>query len=357
MKRWKRLRVLQGYNNCSGSLTVEASLTFPVFVCLFLALLFFVRLASINITLNHVVHEAAKQIAASCYPISYLNELEDEIIPYNPDMQLLEVDESEEEGIVSNEMQNEYKKVLSLILDGGTNETDFADLFMQIGTDLFSDWFNDKISDKIAGQYFKIKSQAERYVVMSLIRQFLADTAIDSEKLELVFFELPQSQSEFDIKQKNSDYLTKCSSLGFVPQKDEVVIVVKYKVGLHIPFFTVKELKIVKTAVERAWLNGSYGVYAKAGSAVTQEENNSPKGDEGGEESNEPDSPSIDDEEKTKEGDEEEYVYITRTGARYHKRECTYLSKSRIPIEKSEAETKGYTPCKICIGGKKLFER
>jgi hypothetical protein len=40
-------------------------------------------------------------------------------------------------------------------------------------------------------------------------------------------------------------------------------------------------------------------------------------------------------------------VYITRTGAKYHRDGCRYL-KSRIRISLKEAKDRGYTPCKGC---------
>lgn len=44
-------------------------------------------------------------------------------------------------------------------------------------------------------------------------------------------------------------------------------------------------------------------------------------------------------------------VYITKTGARYHRANCRYLYKSKIPISEEEAKKRGYTPCKVCFGG------
>jgi hypothetical protein len=41
-------------------------------------------------------------------------------------------------------------------------------------------------------------------------------------------------------------------------------------------------------------------------------------------------------------------VYITRTGAKYHRDGCRYLSQSKIAIPLSEAKRNGYTPCKVC---------
>lgn len=40
-------------------------------------------------------------------------------------------------------------------------------------------------------------------------------------------------------------------------------------------------------------------------------------------------------------------VFITKTGAKYHRDGCRYLSKSRIPISLSDAKS-GYTPCSVC---------
>ena len=41
-------------------------------------------------------------------------------------------------------------------------------------------------------------------------------------------------------------------------------------------------------------------------------------------------------------------VYVTRTGAKYHRDGCRYLSKSKIPIRLSEAKARGYGPCSVC---------
>lgn len=41
-------------------------------------------------------------------------------------------------------------------------------------------------------------------------------------------------------------------------------------------------------------------------------------------------------------------VYITRTGSKYHRDGCRYLSRSKIAITKSDAISEGYTPCSVC---------
>jgi endonuclease YncB( thermonuclease family) len=44
---------------------------------------------------------------------------------------------------------------------------------------------------------------------------------------------------------------------------------------------------------------------------------------------------------------EEETVYVTRTGAKYHRSSCQYLRRSRIPVSLKEAR-QSYDPCSVC---------
>lgn len=41
-------------------------------------------------------------------------------------------------------------------------------------------------------------------------------------------------------------------------------------------------------------------------------------------------------------------VYITKTGHKYHRAGCRYLSRSEIAITLSQAKAEGYTPCSVC---------
>ncbi len=53
-------------------------------------------------------------------------------------------------------------------------------------------------------------------------------------------------------------------------------------------------------------------------------------------------------EETPQEEPQTETVYITKTGEKYHRDGCQYLSKSQIPISKDDAIAQGYTPCSRC---------
>lgn len=43
-----------------------------------------------------------------------------------------------------------------------------------------------------------------------------------------------------------------------------------------------------------------------------------------------------------------ETVYITKTGAKYHRSDCGYLKKSKIAIVKSKAISRGFDGCSRC---------
>jgi biopolymer transport protein ExbD len=41
-------------------------------------------------------------------------------------------------------------------------------------------------------------------------------------------------------------------------------------------------------------------------------------------------------------------VYVTKTGKKYHREGCRYLSHSKIPMTLKDAKAAGYTPCSVC---------
>jgi hypothetical protein len=42
------------------------------------------------------------------------------------------------------------------------------------------------------------------------------------------------------------------------------------------------------------------------------------------------------------------YVYITKTGKKYHRAGCRYLKKSKKKVTLKWAKSHGYTACKVC---------
>jgi competence protein ComEC len=44
----------------------------------------------------------------------------------------------------------------------------------------------------------------------------------------------------------------------------------------------------------------------------------------------------------------EQTVYATRTGKKYHRATCRYLSRSKIPVSLKDAKAQGLTACSVC---------
>lgn len=47
----------------------------------------------------------------------------------------------------------------------------------------------------------------------------------------------------------------------------------------------------------------------------------------------------------------QDVVYITRTGEKYHLETCRYLKYSSSAIDRADAIQRGYTPCSVCRPG------
>ena len=45
---------------------------------------------------------------------------------------------------------------------------------------------------------------------------------------------------------------------------------------------------------------------------------------------------------------DEVIVYITKTGKKYHRESCRWLSRAKIATPLEQAKKRGYTPCKTC---------
>lgn len=45
---------------------------------------------------------------------------------------------------------------------------------------------------------------------------------------------------------------------------------------------------------------------------------------------------------------QEDIVYTTKSGKKFHNKDCSYLSESKIPMSREQAIAEGKTPCSKC---------
>ncbi|KGK91396.1 hypothetical protein DP73_03785 [Desulfosporosinus sp. HMP52] len=79
MKMWLR-KVDNGKKNETGSIALEATMVFPIFMLFIIFLIGFIRLASIQMALDQAVGDATKEIATHYYPIALLKDKTKEVI-------------------------------------------------------------------------------------------------------------------------------------------------------------------------------------------------------------------------------------------------------------------------------------
>jgi len=311
------LQLSKGYKNLrsKGSITVEACVVLPVFLSVFFLLLFMVKFTCAVMVLDYAVNETAKEIAATAYPISFINDMEDEKIGEYGNSRI-PTPEEEYEKLEKQIGDISSGSILNVIISEDFKRADIAEALKGILED-YSKGIIGGVVDRITPAYWDKKSAGKYMIAGALIKEHLDSPLINQEGVKLRLVEFPQGEAEYDARSASEFY----KSFGLTPGKDfgsdDVVIQLEYGYRVNLPFMKALNVKMIHTAVERAWTNGGFGI-------LTAKEEGLELEPEGG------------------------IVFITRTGIRYHKGDCRYLRKSRIPIDLEEAKGKGYTPCKVC---------
>lgn len=298
-----------------GSITVEACVILPVFLSVFFLLLFLVKLTCTGMVLDYAVNETAKEIATSAYPISLINELEDDKIGEYENTSIPTLQE-ELEKLAGQTGGLDTGNVLNIITSEDFDGTEISEVLKVVLED-YREGIIGGIVDSITPVYWDMKSAGKYAIADALIKEHLNSPLLDSEKVKLRLAEFPQGKAEFNTRSKSELY----ESYGLTPKTDfnddDVVIQVEYDYKVKLPFVKALNIKMIHTAVERAWIKGSYGILAADEEGLDLEPDGST-------------------------------VYITRTGIRYHEGSCWHLRRSKIPITVEGAIAEGYTPCKVC---------
>ncbi len=334
--------------NNKGALTVEACIALPFFLGFLLLIAFFIKVACINITLNHAVNETVKQIATSSYPLSFLNEMEEDLIGNENVLSVPTFSEEKNKlaGYVGESLAS--KDVISSIMTGSFGVGDLSNILSSVAGSMEGDiksGLRQYLINACGGKYLEVKTKAKYIAAKFLIDKFCDESFVDKRNIDFILVEVPQSDWEYTARESDKELYAFYKDIGYLPNKDNVVVSIEYKIKIPIPFFGEKELALRCTAVEKAWLYGSNGIYTV--SDKVQEKDKDKEGEEGDKDNGD-----------TGDGNndyKDEIVYITKTGMKYHYAGCQYLAKSKIPIKLREAERRGYKPCEICVLGKPKF--
>jgi hypothetical protein len=296
-----------------GSLTIEACIVLPFFLCFISLILFFAKFACVDMIIDHTVNETAKVLAASCYPISFINEYESDLVDKYGIEEIIKSKNFDKTEIKLNE-SNHLIKLL------GLSDFDIGlDSLLSEASTIDREGISKYLVSNHSDDYWLLKNKAIYAIVLNTLNENLSANSlvnISDLRLKLVLF--PQGQAEYSA---NKSYIEH-EDFDLEADKDftqnDIVIQTEFEINLSIPFVGTKQVKMIHTAVERAWLFGGNGVITSRDEGLDFLE------------------------------EESVIVFITKTGIRYHISECRYLHSSKIPIKLSEATEEGYTPCKVC---------
>lgn len=338
-----------------GSLTVEASIVLPLFICVILTIGFFIKIVHTHEIIQYAINETANDMASSSYlyystglyelETTFYEELNNRKVKVQEQKdKIKEIPQAFEENTqtfgddikkLSNSIENgngqEIVNSVSGIIETTNKSKDEVSQIYELIVLIKEDGLKENLKNLLAeGEievYHYLKTQIGNVIAKEQIKKHLS--SYGEENLE----ERMKKLHIVTDRTKDNNGLSRLYGLDFSRSNylygnDEIDIVVTYKIDLPLPFDFIGEIPMIQRASARAWLGGT------SPSINIQNHNVSKSNSENEEENN----------------NKELIVFITRTGECYHKGYCYHLRKSKIPIGISKAEEKNYRPCSYCYG-------
>jgi hypothetical protein len=274
-----------------GSITIEAAIVLPVFICVVISLAMLIKLVYIHDIIQHSIDEAANELAAYAYiyHISDIKEIDDSIKE-----NLGEHAEQAEEHIETvvdafDTLENAYTRSSDFVEEVDStlaSEISFISKANQIINQASSTYregqqISQQGIDAVNNLYevFKVvgknpKAEAESLAWM-LSKGLYSDAktiiAVPVVKYTVKKY-LQKSESEdLDSTLRKLNVYNGFNGLDFYSstffqENEDIDIVVKYRVELPLPVQVLPEIYMVQRSTVRAWLNGGDGTNMKESS-------------------------------------------------------------------------------------------
>lgn len=311
-----------------GSLSIEAIISFTIYISFMMLLLTIVKFSLTTITLSTAVSETTKQFATAAYPIGLVNgiqeDMDEDAKAYQGSVKLSEGIENSFIDTVINSLFSTGAGEQAAALQGGAGK--IIPIVIEKGTSEL--W--DTVSDKV----ILLKERNGALMVANVFNEYIKDSfvRINPDDLELVIIKFPQTKNEYIQTKANENY----SKFNLIADEnfkiDDMVICLEYKYTFALPFLPSVNTTIRKSAVERSWINGGNGTVTKHGDKGIEEKIT-----------------------KALFGKVKVAVGIKETGKCYHKTDCFTLWKGAIIKDLNEVIGKK-DPCKVCKPDQMLGE-
>lgn len=307
-----------------GSLTIEAVISFTIFLSFMFMLLSVVKFAITDITLSCATSETAKQLAAVAYPVQMINDAENETDEvagkYSNNSGAVTLAKGLDQTIQSTVINMIFatsSKERGKAVSGGFDS--LASMFMNQAAANIWNYFRDNIAE--------IKDKAKYAVAANIFNSCIENSLvnIDKDKITLEVVELPQSNYEWNHSQLDKKYLDMGLKPGTNFGQEDVVIGIKYDYKILLPFFPAMDITIREIAIEHAWIHGGDGTITakKEGIDVTKIADFLLGGDN-------------------------VYIGLEGHGKCFHKNSCFTIKDHCKEISRWDAYNRGLRPCKFC---------
>ncbi|MCX7920466.1 MAG: pilus assembly protein [Clostridia bacterium] len=262
------MRFINGLRNRKGSLTVEAAIIMPLFICVILSFAFFMRVVHTHNVMQHALNETANEMASYSYIYSITLQdmhdkakgyLEEGKKPFNDHLtqafdsyNALSAKKDSVDSTINNGFQADDVENLKKLIQEGKKD---AETFRNIFNDVKNDPKKELISIACVfadGAFEDAKTAVTEPLTRLLIKKhFLKADGISGD----------------EYTKRLNDRLDKLNIVGgfdgldfsesrIFSDKKCIDIVVRYKVKTILPIKVIPDLYIIQRSTVRAWLNG-----------------------------------------------------------------------------------------------------
>lgn len=259
-----------------GSLTVEAAIVIPIFICVIVSLAFFIKVIYVYEVINHALTETANELATYSYIYSATGiqklhdslseELEQEKGKFNEKIEILtQTYECFKElpTEIINQVKSGVEKLKAGDLQGGYEDFQAT---VASGKEMVEQLEQSK---EVIEDILKNPKQGLRYVGLGFAKELSEDLKVGAvlKPLARIFImKHLQSYKDEDVNKKLLD-LNVVGGLDGIDfgesrlfeDRKHIDLVVKYKMKLNLPFNFIPEMNFVQRVKVRAWLNGDGG--------------------------------------------------------------------------------------------------
>jgi len=227
------MKDIRRFNRDKGSVTVEASIVFPIFVCVIISIIFLIKAVIVHEIIQHAINEAAHELSAASYlyHVSGLQKVHDLV----------------QEGLEKDARL--FKEHAQTVLDACSDVTLIGEAGKAIGEALNDPDKEIRSIGSIFAQYAfeSMKTEACIPAVKLFVKKYLeTDLKKDADKM----------LKELNVKDGFNGLDFGLSSF-FKDGNNNIDIVVTYTLDIPVPVKIISGLPVTQRATVKAWLGGN----------------------------------------------------------------------------------------------------